>query len=82
MSRLRKADIKVLADIDVALDSCLANGDIKGSMRDNLEFHFFLYNLAGSSVLLGLIESLRLQFGPFIRLVYGRHGTLQLSEGN
>ncbi len=33
----------------------------------NREFHFTLYRLSGSAVLLPIIESLWLQFGPYIR---------------
>ena len=39
-------------------------------MEANHAFHFAIYRAATSTVLVPLIESLWLQFGPFMRLVY------------
>lgn len=40
---------------------------VEASVAQNREFHFTLYRLSGSAVLLPIIESLWLQFGPYIR---------------
>ena len=40
---------------------------VESSVAQNREFHFSLYRLSGSAVLLPIIESLWLQFGPYIR---------------
>jgi len=40
---------------------------VEASVAQNREFHFALYRLSGSAVLLPIIESLWLQFGPYIR---------------
>jgi DNA-binding GntR family transcriptional regulator len=61
-----------IAAHDVRLEACLASDDAGGYMAANHAFHFAIYRAAPSSVLVPLIESLWLQFGPFMRLVYER----------
>jgi DNA-binding GntR family transcriptional regulator len=39
----------------------------EGSAQQNRAFHFTIYRQSGSSVLLPIIESLWLQFGPYLR---------------
>jgi DNA-binding GntR family transcriptional regulator len=66
-------DAARLADIkrhDQRLEACLAAGDAAGYMEANHAFHFAIYRATPSTVLVPLIESLWLQFGPFMRLVY------------
>ena len=67
--------IEKLVKIDDALDQCLENGDSSGYVEQNRNFHLTLYGAAPNEVLLSLIESLWLQSGPFMRVVYGRIGT-------
>jgi len=55
---------------DAQLEACLASDDAQGYMTANHAFHFAIYRAAPSTVLVPLIESLWLQFGPFMRLVY------------
>lgn len=54
----RIVDEEVQADEDMHVES---------SVNRNLEFHFRLYRLSGSTVLLPIIEGLWLQIGPNIR---------------
>ena len=46
----------------------------------NQEFHFALYNALPQPVFMAMIESLWLQFGPFMRMVVGRWGTSQVVD--
>jgi DNA-binding GntR family transcriptional regulator len=55
---------------DDALEACLAAGDVGGYMAANHAFHFAIYAAEPSIVLVPLIETLWLQFGPFMRNVY------------
>ena len=55
---------------DARLEACLAADDAQGYMTANHAFHFAIYRAAPSTVLVPLIETLWLQFGPFMRLVY------------
>lgn len=66
-SRATGTDVAKLARI---LDAEIAADDaarVEASVAQNREFHFTLYRLSGSAVLLPIIESLWLQFGPYIR---------------
>ena len=80
LPRLDRAAVKALTGIDDALDRCLETGDVENYMQFNHDFHFAIYRAADAPVLLPLIESLWLQFGPFMRTVYGRVGTITLVD--
>jgi DNA-binding GntR family transcriptional regulator len=80
LSRMRPADIDALAAIDEDIDRAMALGDVEGYMRGNHRFHFTLYEYAGAATLLALVESIWLQFGPFMRMAYGRVGTSDLED--
>ncbi len=72
--------LKKLRKIDNDLDRTIETGDVDGYMRHNYLFHFTLYRAPGTSVLVSMIESLWLQFGPFMRMVCGRVGTANLVD--
>ena len=80
MPNIRKEAIQHLVDLDDAIDLCMENGDVEGYMRGNHAFHFALYGAAHSVVMEKLVDSLWVQFGPFLRLIYGRHGTASLID--
>lgn len=67
-----------LAAIDADIDRALEAHDLDGYMQGNRAFHFTLYRAAGAEVLLDMAQSLWLQIGPFMRLVYERLGALKL----
>lgn len=73
-------DIKAVQTIDLSIDRAMAKGDVEGYMRGNFQFHFSIYKLAGNETLLGLVESVWLQFGPFMRTAYGRYDTSKLED--
>lgn len=79
-ARTREILVADLTAIDVALDEAIAGGDIAAYSRCNSDFHFTLYRAAGAPVLLGLVESIWLQIGPFMRVVFGRLGTSSLID--
>jgi DNA-binding GntR family transcriptional regulator len=72
--------LKRLREIDAALDAAMENGDVIAYMECNFAFHFTLYRANGRPTLNRLIEALWLQFGPFMRVVYGRYGTANLVD--
>ena len=72
--------IRRLREIDAALDATIENGDVIGYMECNFEFHFTIYRAHDRQTLNRLIETLWLQFGPFMRVVYGRYGTANLVD--
>ncbi|WP_262695591.1 GntR family transcriptional regulator [Kordiimonas aquimaris] len=67
--------IRSLEQSDALLDEAIRKGDVLGYSRFNRDFHFELYKASDATVILGLVESLWLQFGPFMRQVIGRLGT-------
>ena len=69
-----------LASIDASLDKAINRGDSAAYAKLNSDFHFTLYEAARSPVYLGLVESLWLQVGPFMRVVIGRLGTSTLID--
>ncbi|WP_420412069.1 GntR family transcriptional regulator [Roseibium sp.] len=77
---LRSKDIRDLQKIDDDIDACLVSGDAESYMRLNHAFHFLIYQASRSQVLLPLVDSLWLQFAPFMRTVYGRVGTASLED--
>jgi DNA-binding GntR family transcriptional regulator len=74
------AQLKRLRAIDAQLDEAMQNGDVNGYMECNFAFHFGIYRLNRRPTLNRLIETLWLQFGPFMRVVYGRYGTANLVD--
>lgn len=59
-----------MVEADRKMNDALERGNVESYMAHNHAFHFHLYNKSGSSVLLPMIESLWVRFGPFMRLVY------------
>jgi len=72
--------LRRLTEIDEAMDRAMEAGDVIGYMECNFAFHFNIYRANGRATLNRLIETLWLQFGPFMRVVYGRYGTANLVD--
>ena len=70
--------IRALEAADADIDAALAVGDVDRYMSANHAFHFLIYRRSGAEVLLSLADSLWLQIGPFMRVVFGRMGTTGL----
>jgi DNA-binding GntR family transcriptional regulator len=72
--------LKRLRHHDAALDAAMQEGDVIAYIENNFEFHFTLYRANQRPTLNRLIETLWLQVGPFMRVVYGRVGTANLMD--
>ncbi|WP_157217504.1 GntR family transcriptional regulator [Flavisphingomonas formosensis] len=72
--------LKQLKAVDAALDAALLRGDVVAYMEANARFHFMIYRASGKTILPRMIETLWLQFGPLMRVVYGRVGTAKLVD--
>lgn len=72
--------LRLLREIDARIDRALVSGDVNAYMEGNFDFHFQLYRAQQLNTLNQLIETLWLQFGPHMRVVYGRFGTAQLVD--
>lgn len=58
---------------DAAFGRAVATRDVDAELQANREFHFTLYEGAGSPTLLTLIRGLWLQSGPYLRVAVERH---------
>lgn len=72
--------IEKLVKIDGEIASAMGKGDPDVYSLKNREFHFTLYEAADCPIMLRLIESIWLQFGPFMRIVLGRLGTSLIED--
>lgn len=61
-----------MAAINAVIDEMIVKGDASGYVRTNLEFHRTLYLRAQAPAMLALIETVWLQAGPTMRLLYER----------
>lgn len=73
-------DIDELSRIDEQINSAIERADITGYMRGNYRFHFHIYRLSQSQVLLPLVEILWLQYGPSMRYICMRWGTSSVAD--
>lgn len=64
--------VAMLGQTDAALSEAIRARDVAGYMRLNYRFHFGIYRAAPHSVLCPLIESLWVQFGPYMHLLFDR----------
>jgi DNA-binding GntR family transcriptional regulator len=80
LPHITPAVFRRLRKVDRTLDAAMEKGDVIGYMESNFQFHFTLYRANHRPTLNRLIETLWLQFGPFMRTVYGRYGTANLID--
>lgn len=80
LAHIDAARLRRLRAVDDALEVALNCGDVTAYMQGNYEFHFLIYRAQPRRTLIQLIETLWLQFGPYMRVVYGRFGTANLVD--
>lgn len=80
LDHMDEACLTSLREIDAALDRAIAEHDPDSYMRLNHAFHFTLYRAQPGPTMAQLIETLWLQFGPFMRLVFGRLDAARLND--
>lgn len=78
--RKREALVARLSKIDARLDRAIERGDAGAYSKANSDFHFALYAAAEAPVLLGVVEGLWLQVGPFMRVVIQRLGAATMVD--
>lgn len=72
--------LKKLRETDKGMGVAMRSGDLGAYMEGNFNFHFLIYSAQPRKTLVQLIETLWLQFGPHMRVVYGRFGTANLVD--
>ena len=73
-------DIDALKQLDDSLNIAIEMGDIGAYLKQNYGFHAALYALAQAPIIAATVDRLWLQFGPSLRVVCGRYGTLNLPD--
>lgn len=77
---LKSSEIATLEATDRALNAAIAGGDVPGYLLHNYRFHTGLFAAAHAPVMAGIVDRLWLCFGPSMRVVCGRFGTLNLPD--
>ena len=80
LSAIDDAALARIRDYDDQMNASYQNGDAELYMAANYAFHFEIYRAGQSDVLTRLLESVWMQFGPFMRKVYGMVGTVRLTD--
>lgn len=62
-------DFASLTEIENAHTAAAKAGDVYGMLVGNHDFHFAIYRASGSDVLVQLIDTLWLRFGPYMRML-------------
>ena len=78
--RMTREMIKRLKDDDNKLMQALTKGDVSGYMQANQDFHFTIYGRGDADLFYDMARTLWLQVGPFMRVVFGRLGTVHLPK--
>ncbi|MNQ37839.1 HTH-type transcriptional regulator McbR [compost metagenome] len=79
--RLDSAEIELLHGCIQRMQQALERRDVAAYLQDNSQFHLSLYRACANPILLRMIESLRLQIGPFFnRLFSGGTQLLHLND--
>ena len=79
---LKPPDIQRLREIDATLETAVTASDAATYMQANYDFHFVLYRAQPQKTLTQLIETLWLQFGPHMRVVFGRVSSVKLNNSH
>ncbi|WP_070988576.1 GntR family transcriptional regulator [Halofilum ochraceum] len=74
MPHIDAGHLERLRRLDAEVDEAVENGEINRYLHRHREFHFSIYELGSAEVLMPLIESVWLQFSPFLRLVVSHIG--------
>jgi DNA-binding GntR family transcriptional regulator len=82
LPHLTENHVAQLRAADAKLDAAIASGDAEAYMQSNYAFHFTLYRAQPRHTLIQLIETLWLQFGPFMRVVFNRVGNAHLHDNH
>jgi len=82
LPRAHVALIDRMAAINALIAETIVKGDAPGYVRTNLEFHRTLYLRAQAPAILGLLETVWLQSGPTMRVLYERLHRRQATENH
>ncbi len=76
------AELRRLVRLNDAIDGAIAAGNQRRYLVTHRDFHFSLYRLGGGGVFLPLIESVWLQFSPFLRYTLSQEHLAQYNASD
>lgn len=72
--------VDALRACDDDLNRAISQGDIGAYLTHNYRFHAMIYEAAQAPIMAATVDRLWLRFGPSLRVVCGRFGTLNLPD--
>jgi DNA-binding GntR family transcriptional regulator len=82
LERMTPAVIAEMEALNDTMRESALNGDIHAFLDANRRFHFRLYETAETIVILPIVESLWMQIGPFLNLVFNASGTKTATDSH
>ena len=79
-TRMTDAGLDALRTSDADLNAAITRGDVGAYLTHNYRFHTQIYALAQAPIMAATVDRLWLRFGPSLRVVCGRFGTLNLPD--
>lgn len=79
-ARMTDAELDALRTCDADLNAAITRGDVGAYLTHNYRFHTQIYALAQAPIMAATVDRLWLRFGPSLRVVCGRFGTLNLPD--
>jgi DNA-binding GntR family transcriptional regulator len=79
-ARMTEAALARLEACDADLNLAIARGDVGAYLTHNHRFHSLIYEAAEAPIIAATVDRLWLRFGPSLRIVCGRFGTLNLPD--
>lgn len=80
VSKISSKTLRRLKDEDDALNMAIERGDISAYLTHNYRFHARVYSIAEAPIVAATVDRLWLRFGPSLRVVCGRYGTMNLPD--
>ena len=80
VAHLTSNALLALTGEDAELNSAIERGDISAYLTHNYRFHAKLYATAQAPIIAATVDRLWLRFGPSLRVVCGRYGTMNLPD--
>jgi DNA-binding GntR family transcriptional regulator len=69
-----------LKEEDEGVNTAIETGDISAYLTHNYRFHRLIYTSADAPIMAATVDRLWLRFGPSLRVVCGRFGTMNLPD--
>lgn len=80
VDRVSDSSLDLLRSEDASLNAAITQGNIQAYLTHNYRFHAALYAQANAPIMTATVDRLWLRFGPSLRVVCGRYGTLNLPD--